>query len=42
METKKQPLDIKRALTNQTAKKIFNKEAPTNKDSAITRDPGNA
>ena len=31
-----------RALTNQTAKKIFNKDAPTNKDSAITKEPGKA
>ena len=27
---------------NQTAKKIFKKEAPTNSDSAITNDPGKA
>ena len=31
-----------RALTNQTAKNIFSKDAPTNNDSAITNDPGKA
>ena len=35
-------IGYKRELTNQTAKKIFNKEAPTNMDSAITKEPGKA
>ena len=30
------------ALTNQTAKKIFSREAPTSNDSAITNEPGKA
>ena len=29
-------------MTNQTAKKIFNSDAPINKDSAIINEPGNA
>ena len=35
-------MGYRRALTIHTAKKIFNKEAPTSIDSAITSDPGNA
>ena len=35
-------IGYKRALTNQTAKNILIKDAPTIKDSAITSEPGNA